>query len=295
MWHHLPMTGQLNTQASPDFLDRGDGCVARLGLARAPGDFMTGDAIRGSPVPPFWLVPLRYLRRGRPRRDGAEAAEASCLDLAASSACARSSPWPSSSVGRGCRISSSSSRGRPRWRPRRLKALSWVVLQTLGLHRRAGAGAEPRFVLGHRQVFRAAAVAPSSLRARCAGKRRLRANWSRPTRNCIPRTPSSPARARDAERLRISRELHDAWGHELTALGLQLEIASHVTEPAPGHDHVMKAKGLASDLLAKVRDVVGTLRDAERCDLKDALEALAQSIPVTGHPCGHLSRCPGQP
>lgn len=85
---------------------------------------------------------------------------------------------------------------------------------------------------------------------------------------------------RDAERLRISRELHDAWGHELTALGLQLEIASHVGDPARANDHVVKAKGLASDLLAKVRDVVSTLREADRCDLKDALEALAQRIPT---------------
>ena len=100
---------------------------------------------------------------------------------------------------------------------------------------------------------------------------------------------------RDAERLRISRELHDAWGHELTALGLQLEIASHVTEPGRANDHVMQAKGLASALLAKVRDVVATLREAERCDLKDALEALAQSVPDPGHSCGHLSRRAGQP
>jgi signal transduction histidine kinase len=85
---------------------------------------------------------------------------------------------------------------------------------------------------------------------------------------------------RDAERLRISRELHDAWGHELTALGLQLEIASHVADPAKAHDHVVKAKGLASDLLGKVRDVVSTLRDAERCDLKGALDALARSVPT---------------
>ncbi|HEY0112664.1 MAG TPA: sensor histidine kinase [Allosphingosinicella sp.] len=85
---------------------------------------------------------------------------------------------------------------------------------------------------------------------------------------------------REAERLRISRELHDAWGHELTALGLQLEIASHVSDPARVNGHVVKAKGLASDLLAKVRDVVSTLREAERCDLKGALEALAQSVPT---------------
>jgi signal transduction histidine kinase len=86
--------------------------------------------------------------------------------------------------------------------------------------------------------------------------------------------------SRDAERLRISRELHDAWGHELTALGLQLEIASHVTGPGRAKDHVMQAKGLARALLAKVRDVVGALRQADRCDLKDALEALAQSVPT---------------
>jgi signal transduction histidine kinase len=86
--------------------------------------------------------------------------------------------------------------------------------------------------------------------------------------------------ARDAERLRISRDLHDAWGHELTALGLQLEIASHVTGSTRAHEHVVQARGLSRALLAKVRDVVGALRDAERCDLKNALEALAQSVPA---------------
>ena len=95
---------------------------------------------------------------------------------------------------------------------------------------------------------------------------------------------------RDAERLRISRELHDAWGHELTALGLQLEIASHVGDPARANDHVVQAKGLARALLAKVRDVVGTLREAERCDLKVALEALAQSVPS---PAIHVDVSPG--
>lgn len=97
-------------------------------------------------------------------------------------------------------------------------------------------------------------------------------------------------RVRDAERLRISRELHDAWGHELTALGLQLEIASHVSNPGRANDHVMQAKGLARDLLAKVRDVVATLREAERCDLRDALEALAQSVPT---PAIHADIAPG--
>lgn len=96
--------------------------------------------------------------------------------------------------------------------------------------------------------------------------------------------------ARDAERLRISRELHDAWGHELTALGLQLEIASHVTEPGRALDSVVQAKGLARDLLGKVRDVVSTLRDAECCDLRDSLERLARRVP---EPAIHVDIAPG--
>lgn len=95
---------------------------------------------------------------------------------------------------------------------------------------------------------------------------------------------------RDAERLRISRELHDAWGHELTALGLQLEIASNVAEPERANDHVLQAKGLARTLLGKVRDVVATLREAERCDLKTALDALAKTVPT---PTIHVAIAPG--
>jgi signal transduction histidine kinase len=77
-----------------------------------------------------------------------------------------------------------------------------------------------------------------------------------------------------AERMRISRELHDAWGHDLTALSLQLEYASHVS-PELGRSSVIEARNLAKALLAKVRDVVGTLRRYEGHDIKPVLEALA--------------------
>lgn len=86
--------------------------------------------------------------------------------------------------------------------------------------------------------------------------------------------------ARDTERLRISRELHDAWGHELTALRLQLETAGRVAEPGRAKDHVTQAEDLASALLGRVRDVVSTLRETESCDLGQSLEALAKSVPV---------------
>ena len=81
-----------------------------------------------------------------------------------------------------------------------------------------------------------------------------------------------------AERARISRELHDAWGHDLTALSLQLEYASHVA-PEVGAASVTEARDLAKSLLAKVRDVVGSLRRYEGHDIKPVLEALAKGAP----------------
>jgi signal transduction histidine kinase len=53
---------------------------------------------------------------------------------------------------------------------------------------------------------------------------------------------------------------------------------------------VLKAKGLASAIIGKVRDVVSRLREAARSDLKEGLEALAQSIPV---PAVHIDMTPG--
>jgi signal transduction histidine kinase len=84
--------------------------------------------------------------------------------------------------------------------------------------------------------------------------------------------------AAQAERTRISRELHDAWGHDLTALSLQLEYASHVS-PELGRASAIEARDLAKSLLSKVRDVVGTLRHYEGHDIKPVLEALAADVP----------------
>ena len=79
---------------------------------------------------------------------------------------------------------------------------------------------------------------------------------------------------RVAERLRISRDLHDTLGHHLTALSLQLEVASRLTE-GRAMEHVTQAHALARLLLADVRDVVGQLRESSRFDLVRAVRALA--------------------
>jgi signal transduction histidine kinase len=162
------------------------------------------------------------------------------------------------------------------------KALGWVVFQTLFVLATLALVPRPDTCWVHWMAFGLQLVVLFT-----ANALRREAETARALAQAQAVIAST---ARDAERLRISRELHDAWGHELTALGLQLEIASHVADPARVKDHVLKAKGLSSDLLGKVRDVVSTLRDAERCDLKTALEALAQSVPT---PAIHLDIAPG--
>lgn len=169
------------------------------------------------------------------------------------------------------------------------KALGWAAFQTLALVVALALTANPdlcwvitkSFALQLLLVFTALAVRreAEAAQALAESNRELRAAQA-----VIAHT------VRDAERLRISRELHDAWGHELTALGLQLEIASHVIEPGKANDHVMQAKDLTRSLLTKVRDVVSTLREAELCDLKETLEALARSVP---RPVIHVDIAPG--
>jgi signal transduction histidine kinase len=87
------------------------------------------------------------------------------------------------------------------------------------------------------------------------------------------------------ERLRISRELHDAVGHHLTALRLNLEVASRTAE-GRAREPVEAAQSIAQLLLAEVRGAVEELRDSDRLDLSSALRALADEMP---RPRVHLS------
>ncbi len=87
------------------------------------------------------------------------------------------------------------------------------------------------------------------------------------------------------ERARISKELHDAWGHHLTALNLQLEYASHLVD-GPARESLDEAKKISRSLLTKVRDVVGTLQIAECCDVIGMLRELVSGWP---YPAVHLS------
>ncbi|TKR33752.1 sensor histidine kinase [Luteimonas gilva] len=85
--------------------------------------------------------------------------------------------------------------------------------------------------------------------------------------------------ARVNERTRISRELHDLLGHHLTALSLNLEVASHLSE-GKAQEHVRQAHTLARLLLTDVREAVSQLREGGSIDVGAALRPLAENVPA---------------
>jgi len=89
---------------------------------------------------------------------------------------------------------------------------------------------------------------------------------------------------RTAERLRISRELHDALGHHLTALNLQLELARNIAD-GQTKGPVDHAHALSKELLVELRSVVSAMREDAPLDLSGALQTLVAGIP---HPRVHL-------
>ncbi len=82
--------------------------------------------------------------------------------------------------------------------------------------------------------------------------------------------------SRQAERLRIARELHDSLGHGLTAMALELEAARHHAN-SEARLHVDRAQHLSKTLLSEVRDVVSTMRGSSSVDVATALRALAEN------------------
>ena len=267
-------------------------CVAALAVWLALGwpvlqNFVAGAPIRGAPVSPLWLGPFALfgaavlgamvlkLRTGF-------AMDLAGVQVAAVAAMAFLVPWAMMSLFLIITAWQAAMADPP------ARALGWVAFQTLAVIGALAQALNPDmcWVLGLSFALQLFFVlhGPDGARALAQTNCELRAAQA-----IIANT------VRDAERLRISRELHDAWGHELTALGLQLEIASHVTEPGRANDHVMQAKGLARALLAKVRDVVATLREAERVRSEGGAGGAGAKRPDAGHSCRHLTRRAGQP
>ena len=213
-----PMTSQLGYRHHWVF------CVAALGVWLALGwpvlqNFVTGTPMRGAPVSPLWLVAFGsfggfVLGAMVPKLPAALRWALLGGQVAAVVAMAIFVPWAMMSVFliiTAWQVAMETGPGR---------ALAWIAVQTLAAIGGLAQALNPDmcWILGLSlalQLFFAYTAHTARALARTNGE--LRAAQA-----------IIADRVRDAERLRISRELHDAWGHELTALGLQLEIASNI-------------------------------------------------------------------
>lgn len=84
--------------------------------------------------------------------------------------------------------------------------------------------------------------------------------------------------ARDNERLRVARELHDVAGHKLTAMTLNLRALA--ADPAfAGRQEIALAQQLSGELLSDIRSIVQAMRFDRGLDLGTALRALAAPLP----------------
>ena len=128
--------------------------------------------------------------------------------------------------------------------------------------------------LGFYLLIQVAAVLSSAALIR---EQRLRGELSRAHLDLRAGSPLRSDAARTAERLRISRDLHDLIGHQLTVLTLELEAARH-REGEQARDHIDRANGVARELLADVRRTVGELR-TESSDLRETLRSLVLDLP----------------
>ena len=84
--------------------------------------------------------------------------------------------------------------------------------------------------------------------------------------------------ARQDERLRISRDLHDVSGHTMTALILKLEYASQVAQNGETQKQVDAALAIAKQLLQDIRSSVSEFRQDNDLDLLEAINKMSESF-----------------
>jgi len=91
--------------------------------------------------------------------------------------------------------------------------------------------------------------------------------------------------SRNAERVKLSRELHDATGHRLTALALQLEVACHAADGAV-RARIETAQRVVRELIDDMHRIVHATDLTDSEGLTAALRELARNFP---RPQVHLS------
>ncbi len=109
-----------------------------------------------------------------------------------------------------------------------------------------------------------------------AREARARAELARANAELVATRALLAESTRAGERLRIAQELHDAMGHHLAGLSLNLEAVAQRQGPSPPLDI---ARSLTRSLLDDVESLVDALGTGRGIDLSRALAALAGEIP----------------
>jgi signal transduction histidine kinase len=81
---------------------------------------------------------------------------------------------------------------------------------------------------------------------------------------------------RMAERLKISRDLHDVLGHNLTSMAVHLDVADRLAQ-GMCVEHVRCARQIAATLLSQVREVVSQIR-VQPVDLRATLRSITDGL-----------------
>ena len=153
-------------------------------------------------------------------------------------------------------------------------AMAWVAAQALVIAARYWwlDGVVTGLVVGGAYLgFQTFAIAAATL---ALSERTAREELTRAHAELLATRALLAEDSRVAERLRISRDLHDTLGHHLTALSLQLDVASRLAS-GPVADRIAESHALTRLLLSDVRDVVGRLRETSRSDFGAAVRTLA--------------------
>ncbi len=83
---------------------------------------------------------------------------------------------------------------------------------------------------------------------------------------------------KQAERVRIARNIHDLLGHHLTALTINLQVASRISD-GEAKQKIQECHNLAKLLLSDVREAVSEIREKSNLQLETAIAALVENVP----------------
>lgn len=84
--------------------------------------------------------------------------------------------------------------------------------------------------------------------------------------------------SKQAERVRIARNIHDLLGHHLTALTINLQVAARISE-GEAQLKIKQCHDLSKLLLSDVREAVSEIREKSHIKLHHALHALSDNVP----------------